>query len=103
MNYPVKFKNFKIKNIVSSCKLNFEIPLGRLFIHIKKYLPKLRVKYELEIIPGLIYRFIDQKIENSKERLNIVNLNFKSGNNVIAGEKARHQIFNLFEKVFVSI
>ena len=100
MNYPVKFKDFKIQNIVSSCNLNFEIPLGKLDIHMKKYLPKSKVSYEPELFPGLIYRYMDEKMENTKERPKIVYLIFKSGNIVIAGAKTRNQIFDSFEKVF---
>ena len=100
MNYPVKFKNFKIQNIVSSCRLDFEIPLVRLYIHMKKYLPNSTVNYEPELFPGLIYRYMNKKKENDNQSLNIVYLIFKSGNIVIAGAKNRHQIFDSFENVF---
>lgn len=100
MNYPVKFKNFKIQNIVSSCRLDFEIPLVRLYIHMKKYLPNSTVNYEPELFPGLIYRYMNKKKENDNQSLNIVYLIFKSGNIVIAGAKNRHQIFESFENVF---
>ena len=104
LNYPIsdiKEMNFKIRNIVSSSKVNFKIPLMKLYIHMKKY--KCRVTYEPECFPGLIYRYIDEEDEiknNDGQKLNIVFLIFASGKMVIAGAKNRNHIYDSFENVF---
>ena len=100
LGYKVKFSNFKIQNIVSSCNLKFKIPLGQLYIHMIKN--KLRADYESEVFPGLIYRYIimnnneDEDVKNA----NIVFLIFASGNIVIAGAKHRNQIYDSFKNVY---
>lgn len=100
LNYPVNFKDFKIINIVGSCKLNFKINLGLLNIYMKKYMPKSKVSYEPELFPGLIYKYLSEKKDNSDEKLNIVFLIFASGNIVIAGAKKRKQIYDAFENIY---
>ena len=103
LNYPIsdiKEMNFKIRNIVSSSKVNFKIPLMKLYIHMKKY--KCRVTYEPECFPGLIYRLdAKEKIkDNNEKKLNIVFLIFSSGKMVITGAKSSNQIYDSFDEVF---
>ena len=102
-NYPVNLQNFKIRNIVGSCNVKFQIPLLKLSIHIQKYLNNSSIlKYEPEIFPGLIYRFLEKKNKNEKieERPNIVFLIYASGNIVITGAKNKNQIYDAFKDVY---
>ena len=103
LNYPIsdiKEMNFKIRNILSSSKVNFKIPLMKLYIHMKKY--KCRVTYEPECFPGLIYRLdAKEKIkDNNEKKLNIAFLIFSSGKMVITGAKSSNQIYDSFDEVF---
>ena len=100
LGYNVSFKNFKIRNMVGSCSLNFKIPLGRLYVEMKRR--SLRVYYESEVFPGLIYYYMNSNNndEQNDERANIVFLIFNSGNIVIAGAKKREQIYESFQKVY---
>lgn len=100
LGYEAKFSDFKIQNIVSSCSLKFKIPLGQLYIHLKKN--KLTAYYESEAFPGLIYRYInmDNKEDQDIKDANIVFLIFSSGNIVIAGAKNRNQIYDSFKNIY---
>ena len=98
----IVLKKFKIQNIVSSCKVNFNIKISRLYIHMKGLLYSDKVHYEPELFPGLIYHYIDENnLSNPTDnQLNLVFLVFSSGNIVIAGAKNRHQAYNAFEKFY---
>ena len=100
--FSVTLGNFKIQNIVGSCKLNFKLPLIALYHHIIKKMNS-KVAYEPELFPGLIYHYLAPKInsDNGNEKNpNIVFLIFNSGNIVIAGAKNRNQIYEAFSKVY---
>ena len=102
LNYPVKFTDFKIHNIVSSCDVRFQINLYRLFNNIQKKKSS-RVNYEPEIFPGLIYRLTPNKSqnnENNEDLPNIAILIFSSGKLVITGAKKRNQIYDAFNKIY---
>lgn len=100
LGYEAKFGDFKIQNIVSSCSLKFKIPLGRLYMLMKK--KSLEVYYESEAFPGLIYRYINRNNNEDEDvkDANIVFLIFASGNIVIAGAKHRNQIYDSFKNVY---
>ena len=87
--FPVKFKDFKIQNMVGSCNLYFEISLKKLFND-----NRLSAHYEPELFPGLIF-----KVENPK----LVVLVFSSGKIVITGAKQRLDIYNGFDCIYPRI
>ena len=82
----VKFKDFKLQNLVASCDVRFPIRLEGLAFTQQEYLT-----YEPELFPGLIYRMIDPKL---------VLLIFVSGKVVITGAKKREDIYRAFENIF---
>jgi transcription initiation factor TFIID TATA-box-binding protein len=51
LNYPARFIEFQIQNLVASCKVDFEIRLEGLVGKHCRF-----ASYEPEIFPGLIYR-----------------------------------------------
>ena len=86
----IKFKNFKIENVVASCDVNFQIQLTKLSLKLKLINNK-NCSYEPDIFPGLIYHMQDPKI---------CLLIFKSGKLVFVGAKQRNDIYSAFEKIF---
>lgn len=86
----IKFKNFKIENVVASCDANFQIQLTKLNLKLKLINNK-NCSYEPDIFPGLIYHMQDPKI---------CLLIFKSGKLVFVGAKQRNDIYSAFEKIF---
>ncbi|KAI5086279.1 TATA box-binding protein-like protein 2, partial [Silurus meridionalis] len=75
LGFPAKFLNFKIVNIVGSCDVCFPI----------------RLVYEPELFPGLIYRMVTPRI---------VLLIFVSGKVVLTGAKDRSEIYKAFENIY---
>lgn len=73
LDFPVKFSDFKIQNIVGSCDIKFPIRLEGLAFSHGHY-----SSYEPELFPGLIYRMVKPKI---------VLLIFVSGKIVLTGAK----------------
>ncbi|XP_051184309.1 TATA-box-binding protein 2 isoform X1 [Lolium perenne] len=73
LNFPAKFKEFTIQNIVASCDVKFPIRLEGL-----AYSHGAFASYEPELFPGLIYRMRQPKI---------VLLIFVSGKIVLTGAK----------------
>ena len=86
----IKFKNFKIENVVASCDVNFQIQLTKLSLKLKLINNK-NCSYEPDIFPGLIYHMQDPKI---------CLLIFKSGKLVFVGAKQRKDIYSSFEKIY---
>ncbi|XP_015062680.1 TATA-box-binding protein-like [Solanum pennellii] len=87
LGYPgVKFKDFKIQNIVASCDVRFPIRLEGLAIAHSSF-----SSYEPEIFPGLVYRMKKPKI---------VLLVFASGKIVITGAKVRDDIYAAFDNIY---
>lgn len=86
----IKFKNFKIENVVASCDANFQIQLTKLSLKLKLINNK-NCSYEPDIFPGLIYHMQYPKI---------CLLIFKSGKLVFVGAKQRNDIYSAFEKIF---
>ena len=87
----IKFKNFKIENVVASCDANFQIQLTKLSLKLKLINNK-NCSYEPDIFPGLIYHMQDPKI---------CLLIFKSGKLVFVGAKQRNDIYSAFEKILI--
>ncbi|GJP33942.1 hypothetical protein CLOM_g18436 [Closterium sp. NIES-68] len=85
-NDQVKFKDFKIQNIVGSCDVRFPIRLEGLQIAHQQF-----CSYEPELFPGLIYRMKQPKI---------VLLIFVSGKIVLTGAKVRDEIYQAFENIY---
>jgi transcription initiation factor TFIID TATA-box-binding protein len=86
LNFPVKFLDFKIRNIVGSCDVKFPIRLEGLAYSHNNY-----ASYEPELFPGLIYRMVKPKI---------VLLIFVSGKIVLTGAKSREDIYQGFENIY---
>ncbi|KAI5191172.1 transcription initiation factor TFIID TATA-box-binding protein [Nematocida sp. AWRm77] len=86
LGYPVRFTEFKIQNIVSSCDTRFSIRLEGLVFGHSNY-----SSYEPELFPGLIYRMVKPKI---------VLLVFVSGKVVLTGAKHREEIYQAFENIY---
>lgn len=86
LNFPAKFMDFKVQNIVASCGVNFPIRLEGLSLAHSRY-----SSYEPELFPGLIYRMMKPKI---------VLLIFVSGKVVLTGAKVREEIYEAFENIY---
>jgi transcription initiation factor TFIID TATA-box-binding protein len=103
MDYDVSFKNFKIQNIVGSCKFKYNLPLQVIKNHIIEKMKKPKIFYEPEIFPGLIYYYISSNTntdDKDEKKPNIVFLMFSSGNIVITGAKKRNQIYDAFSQIY---
>lgn len=85
LGYEVKFREFKIQNIVGSCDVKFQISLEGLSTGTKNS------SYEPEIFPGLIFKMASPKI---------VLLIFVSGKIVLTGAKERREIFEAFQNIY---
>ena len=99
IGFQVKFKNFKIINMVSTCDLHFPLNLTKLScklaLSFNKYSDdinsKKRIYYEPEIFPGLIFRMLAP---------DITLLIFTSGKINFVGVKKRSQIMEALKKVY---
>ena len=100
LGYDVKFKNFKIVNIVANCDLGFPILLTQLSLELNAKLSKVQslnkedkkiCYYEAELFPGLIYHM-------RKPELTL--LVFQSGKMNFVGAKNKDDIFNALKKVY---
>ena len=85
LNFPVKFSEFKVQNIVASCDAKFPIRLEGLAREYLKF-----CSYEPEMFPGLIFHMLDPKI---------VLLIFVSGKIVLTGAKNREDIYKAYDKI----
>ncbi|WJX21882.1 hypothetical protein P8452_11250 [Trifolium repens] len=86
LGFNVKFKDFKIQNIVGCCDVKFPIRLeGLAYVH------GAFSSYEPELFPGLTYRMKQPKIT-----LNI----FVSGKINLTGAKVRDEIYAAFENIY---
>eukprot|EP00005_Dracoamoeba_jomungandri_P001779 CAMPEP_0174256140 /NCGR_PEP_ID=MMETSP0439-20130205/5393_1 /TAXON_ID=0 /ORGANISM="Stereomyxa ramosa, Strain Chinc5" /LENGTH=223 /DNA_ID=CAMNT_0015338611 /DNA_START=19 /DNA_END=690 /DNA_ORIENTATION=- len=86
LDFPAKFTDFKIQNIVASCDVKFPIGLEGLASAHSQF-----SSYEPELFPGLIYRMVRPKI---------VLLIFVSGKLVLTGAKVREEIYEAFENIY---
>ena len=89
LGYDVKFKNFKIENVVGTCDIKSKISLSKLSLYFQKKIAK-NFNYEPEVFPGLIYHMQEPKI---------CLLIFESGKIVFVGAKERKQIFDAAYKI----
>ncbi|KFM65006.1 TATA-box-binding protein, partial [Stegodyphus mimosarum] len=71
LGFNVRFKNFKIQNMVASCDVKFPIQIERLYTSHSQF-----ASYEPELFPGVIYRMT---------RPRLVLLIFVSGKIVLTG------------------
>jgi len=89
LNFPVKFTDFKVQNIVGSCDVGFPIRLeGLTYAH-----PR-HTSYEPELFPGLIYKMLEPKI---------VLLIFVSGKIVLTGAKDQEDIITAFNNIYPTL
>jgi transcription initiation factor TFIID TATA-box-binding protein len=86
LEFPARFADFKIQNMVGSCDVKFPIRLEGLAYKHSHY-----SSYEPELFPGLIYRMVQPKI---------VLLIFVSGKVVLTGGKLRKEIYAAFEQIY---
>lgn len=86
IGFDVKFKDFKIHNMVATCDLRFPLRLENLHqIHGQFS------RYEPELFPALIYRMIKPRI---------VILIFVNGKIVITGAKSRGEIYEGLDNIY---
>ncbi len=85
VGFDVKFRGFKVQNMVALADVRFPVNLERLHAEHRQY-----CVYDPEIFPGLVYRL---------ERLKVVALVFCNGKVIITGAKAREHIASAFERV----
>ena len=85
VGFDVKFKDFKVQNIVASCSVPFAVRLESLASVHKNF-----ANYEPEIFPGLIYRMYEPKV---------VLLIFVSGKVVLTAAQTREQIDTAFKNI----
>jgi|EP00900_Chrysochromulina_parva_P017361 transcription initiation factor TFIID TATA-box-binding protein len=86
LEFPVRFTDFKIQNIVGSCDVRFPIRLEGLAYKHSHF-----AHYEPELFPGLVYRMTQPKI---------VLLIFVSGKVVLTGGKVRNEIYTAFDQIY---
>ena len=86
IDFPVKFTEFKIQNLVASVDVKFPIRLEGLAQKHYQF-----SSYEPEVFPGLIYRMISPKVAL---------LIFVSGKLVITGARTRDDIKKSFDKIY---
>ena len=94
LGYDVKFKNFKIVNIVGTCDLKFSIKLNPLNAKINyefKDSGKKICHYEPELFPGLIYHM-------SNPQLTL--LIFSSGKINFVGAKNKNDIYEANKNIY---
>lgn len=89
LGYDVKFRDFKIQNVVGTCGVNFEIRLNQLSLKLNLNNSN-SCSYEPDLFPGLIYHMHEPKLSL---------LIFKSGKIVFVGAKERSQIFLALDKI----
>ncbi|XP_065879250.1 TATA-box-binding protein 1-like [Euphorbia lathyris] len=87
LGFSVKFKEFKIQNIVASCDVKFIIRLEQFALSEHAIF----TSYEPELFPGLIYRMKEPQV---------VLLIFVSGKMVITGAKKREDTYKAFENIY---
>lgn len=87
IGFDVKFKDFKVQNIVGSCGVGFAVRLENLS-NSKSH--STFCTYEPEVFPGLIYRMLNPKI---------VLLIFCSGKIVLTGAKTKEDINRAFDNI----
>ena len=85
MDYPARFTEFKIKNLVATSKTNFLIRLEGLVLKHQSF-----AHYEPELFPGLIYRMFKPKV---------VLLIFVSGKIVFTGAQKYSDIKRAFRNI----
>ena len=103
LGYPALLKDFKVRNMVGSVRLNFKIPLAKLNTYLKHYMNQKAV-YEAEIYPALIYYFgKNQKNEPKSKKydknLNLVCQIYGTGNIVITGAKNQKHLWDVWNEV----
>ncbi|XP_054801540.1 TATA-box-binding protein-like [Prosopis cineraria] len=86
LGFEVKFRDFKIQNMVGSCDVNFPIRLESLACSHAAF-----SSYEPELFPGLIYRMKHPKI---------VLLVFVSGKVVLTGAQERDDTYKAFDSIY---
>ncbi|CAI4230626.1 unnamed protein product [Auanema sp. JU1783] len=86
LDFPAKFTEFKVQNMVGSCDVHFPIQLEGLCIHHAQF-----STYEPELFPGLIYRMVKPRV---------VLLIFVSGKVVITGAKYKQDIDEAFNQIY---
>mmetsp|Transcript_24827 Transcript_24827/g.77249 ORF Transcript_24827/g.77249 Transcript_24827/m.77249 type:complete len:243 (+) Transcript_24827:28-756(+) len=86
LDFPARFTEFKVQNMVASCDVKFPIRLEGLAAQHGHF-----SSYEPELFPGLIYRHQNPKM---------VLLIFVSGKVVITGAKDRQDIYTAFENMY---
>ncbi|KAL0633782.1 TATA-binding protein (TBP) [Maublancomyces gigas] len=86
VGFQPKFADFKVRNVVATCVLGFNIRLEGLAMKHRQF-----AHYEPELFPGLIYRIADSSA---------VVLAFTTGKIVITGAKTRQAMYKIFDDIY---
>ena len=86
MDFNVKFKDFKIQNIVGSCDVKFPVRLERLNADGGFF-----AVYDPESFPGLVFKMLVPKV---------CILVFVSGKVVLTGAKDKVDVLTAFENIY---
>ena len=93
LDVNIDIKDLIIRNIASSCAVNFKIPLTKLCVHLNKISKRGEMAEKPERYPGLIYK---KTIENS----NICYIFYNSGKITITGAKKEEHIDKAFKFIY---
>ncbi|XP_018898248.2 uncharacterized protein [Bemisia tabaci] len=85
LNFPVKFINYKVHNVVATCDLRFPIRLENL-----NQLHGQFCNYEPELFPSLIYRMVKPRV---------VLLIFVNGKLIVTGAKSKAEIIEALDTI----
>ncbi|XP_015919231.1 uncharacterized protein [Parasteatoda tepidariorum] len=86
LGFDVRFKDYKIQNLVATCDVKFPIKIEDMFTCYYQF-----SRYEPELFPGLIYRMVQPRV---------VLLVFVSGKIVITGAKSTSELKEAFENLY---
>uniref|UniRef100_H3G670 TATA-box-binding protein n=1 Tax=Phytophthora ramorum TaxID=164328 RepID=H3G670_PHYRM len=86
LNFPAKFTEFKVRNVMGTCDIRFPIRLEGLLNDHARF-----SSYEPELFPGLIYKLVEPKLTL---------LIFVSGKIVLCGARDSNHLHQAIDKMY---
>ncbi|RLN71862.1 hypothetical protein BBJ28_00006716 [Nothophytophthora sp. Chile5] len=86
LNFPAKFAEFKVRNVMGTCDIRFPIRLEGLLNDHARF-----SSYEPELFPGLIYKLVEPKLTL---------LIFVSGKIVLCGARDSNHLHQAIDKMY---
>ncbi|GLD92916.1 hypothetical protein PINS_up001495 [Pythium insidiosum] len=86
LNFPAKFTEFKVRNVMGTCDVRFPIRLEGLLNDHARF-----CSYEPELFPGLIYKLVEPKLTL---------LIFVSGKIVLCGARNSSHLYQAIDKMY---